>query len=139
MQYANTHDGYNVGGHSFNMEDESGNNLSLVCGTCHSEVGSRGSPYVVITDGVDYDRNGTSEGFMTEVEGMLDSLRTILLARGLIDGTDHPVDTTIVDPNETGSVWNFIVLHEDRSYGVHNPKYTVQLLNWSWDYMAALP
>jgi hypothetical protein len=139
MQYANTHAGYDVGGHSWNMEDEAGNNLTLVCRNCHSEIGSRGGDYDDVRDGNDYDRDGTPNGFMTEVGGMLDSLGAILLARGLIDGTDHPVDTTVVDPNETGAVYNFLNVHEDRSHGVHNPRYTVQMLNWSWDYMKALP
>lgn len=115
-----THIGYKIGGHSFNMMDEeSGDDLSGICAneSCHPSA-----------EDFDYDNA------QTIVDSLLDSLGVMLLAEGLIDGTDHPVTDTL-DGDVAGAVYNFVLVHEDRSEGIHNFKYIKGLLDSSIDYM----
>ena len=137
MSYANTHDGYNVGGHSFNMEFD-GYNVSLVCRDCHGEIGSRGSPYTVITDSVDYDGDTVIEGFQVEVEGLMDSLAVLLKAEGVLSSGGSPVVQVIADGDLAGALFNYLMVEEDRSEGVHNPKYIISLLEASIAYVSSL-
>jgi hypothetical protein len=121
-----THVGYRIGGHSFNMVDEeSGATLVGVCQTegCHGES----------AESFDY------EGIQTEVDSLLEELKTLLDNAGLLDTTAHPVGQTIADMNVAGALFNFLIIEEDRSHGVHNPEYIVDLLESSIQYMETLP
>lgn len=71
------------------------------------------------------------EGVQTEVQAKIDELEEILIGLGLLDEEGHPAVETA--PEElAGALWNWIyIAHEDGSLGVHNPKYTLDLLNWS--------
>lgn len=138
MAYARTHEGYDVGGHSFNMEDEAGNNLTLVCRDCHGEIGSRGGEYTDITDSTDYDHDTVIEGFQVEVEGLMDSLRVLLIAEGVLSAGGSPVVQVIADGDLAGALFNYLIIEEDRSEGVHNPKYVISLLNASIAYVDGL-
>ncbi|MBI5266348.1 MAG: hypothetical protein HY851_03865 [candidate division Zixibacteria bacterium] len=132
------HDGYKIGGHSFNMVDEeTGANLVKWCDDCHSKATS----YDFIADTViavyDFDKNGTVEGYQTEFRGMLDSLARVLYARGLLTRTISGTDTTysgksstVADKGIVGAIWNWSTLNEDRSEGIHNFKYAKDLI-WS--------
>ena len=84
----------------------------------------------------DYDHDGTVEGYQTEVAGLLDSLGTLLYAADIIDDTNHPVSGTIADADVAGALYNFLLIEEDRSEGIHNFKYIVGLLESSIEYMA---
>jgi len=133
MGQTRTHTGYNVGGHSFKMVDvESGETQVGICAdaACHPTADA-----FDFTADQDYDLNGLVEGYQTEFEGMVDSLRTLLLAEGVIDGNDYPVSGTIADANVAGAVWNFKYALEDQSRGIHNWSYTSSLLLASIDYM----
>ena len=121
------HDGYKIGGHSFNMVDEeSGSNLSAICTGCHTEA-------------TDFDY----EGIQTDVTAMLEELATLLVDEGVLDGESHlPVGTssdkyTVADKNVAGAILNFLMIEDDRSEGVHNPKYIKGLLESSIDYLTA--
>lgn len=119
-----THTGYKVGGHSFNMVDEeSGTELSGICAqeSCHPSA----------TD-FDYD------GAQTTVDSLLDSLEVLLYAEGLVDDEGEPEPDTIAVAGETGALYNFIMIHEDRSEGIHNFKYIKGLLESSIDYMESV-
>jgi len=130
MAQVRTHNGYDVGGHSFNMEDEEGNDVSGFCEDCHADADG-----FDFTANADYDHDGEIEGYQTEAEGLVDSLRTLLFTAGIIDDEDHPISQTIADENVTGALFNFLVVHEDRSHGIHNFKYTVDLLQSAIEYM----
>ncbi|MEJ2722717.1 MAG: hypothetical protein P8181_16505, partial [bacterium] len=39
--------------------------------------------------------------------------------------------------DSAGAVWNYLIVHEDRSEGIHNPKYIKSLLQSSIDFMTA--
>ncbi len=120
-----THIGYRIGGHSFNMEDEEdGSTLVGVCAAeaCHGEAATS----------FDYDN------IQTDVEYLLDILRTQLFDEGIIK-SDGGIDTVVVaDINIAGALWNYVTVLEDRSYGVHNPDYIRDMLEASIEYMQSL-
>jgi hypothetical protein len=109
-----------LGGHTYSPS-------VLACNSCHGEL-------------EDFDYNGTQ----AEVEELLVELRDVLLVQGVLaqddEGGYHPVS---VMKDENGDVipgsgehsmvqaqgfFNWIGLEEDRSLGVHNPKYVKALL-----------
>lgn len=127
------HDGYKIGGHSFNMVDEeSGYDLSGVCATaaCHPGVST-----FDFTADFDYDNDGVIEGYRTEVEGMHDSLAVLLQNAGVLSGAGVPLSGTIADGNIAGALYNYVFIKNDQSVGVHNFSYTRSLLEASIDYM----
>jgi hypothetical protein len=132
MANVRTEDGYKVGGHSFNMVDEeSGSNLSAYCAAvCHPEA-------------EDYDYEGTQ----TEIEGLLIDLRGRLEDIGVLAFTQGswlpnvPTGDTlkIYDKGLTGALYNFLLIADDRSEGVHNYAYIKGLLESSISYVSAIP
>jgi hypothetical protein len=87
-----------------------------VCQQCHS-------------DATDFD----VEGVQTQVQGLLADLKDALIAKGLLTEEDEPVVGEYPEA-EAGALWNYIyVAHEDKSLGVHNPNYTIALLQASID------
>ncbi|MBD3168607.1 MAG: hypothetical protein GF307_03920 [candidate division Zixibacteria bacterium] len=131
MGQPQAHDGYKIGGHSFNMYDsESGSDLSALCEECHASADS----YDFTAD-ADYDHDGNVEGYQTEILGLTDSLRTLLLSAGVLDSTDHPVSQTIANEETAGALFNFLLVHEDRSHGIHNFNYIKDLLQSSIEYL----
>jgi hypothetical protein len=71
-------------------------------------------------------------GLQTEVEELLAQLEEALVAKGMWDlEADEPV-TGEYPEADAAALWNYIyVAHEDRSMGVHNPAYTIALLEAS--------
>jgi len=126
------HDGYMIGGHSFNMIDEdTGSDLAILCENCHSDI----DEYDYTAD-MDYDFDGEVEGYQTEVDGLLDSLAVLLIAEGVMNDSHRPISgITIADGNVMGSLHNYGIVEEDRSHGIHNFKYIVDLLQNSIDYL----
>jgi formate-dependent nitrite reductase cytochrome c552 subunit len=132
MANVQTHDGYMVGGHSFNMVDEeTGSNLSKYCAAeCHPEA-------------TDYDYEGTQ----TEIEDLLIELRNRLDDIGVLAYTQGswlpnvPTGDTlkIYDRGLTGALYNFLLIEDDRSLGVHNYEYIKGLLESSIDYVTSIP
>jgi hypothetical protein len=117
--------GYGIGGHSFNMADAEGNNLSGVCANadCHGEDATS----------FDYD------GIQTEVDSMMTVLRGLLVDAGAWnDEDDAPVAQTLYDIDLAGAIFNYVSIKEDRSLGVHNPAYIRQLLETSIAYVESL-
>lgn len=126
-----------LGGHSFNMtfttleeggavtaENPNGCNVS----TCHD-------------GGVD---DFNHAGVQANIENLVDSLQTILFNAGLVDDTGHPLDdvivTSLAEPGDSaGAVWNYLIVHEDRSRGIHNPRYVTGLLESAIQFMVTGP
>lgn len=111
-----------VGGHTWNMRwvDEEGEILNTAaCGPCHGTVSN-------------FDYNG----IQTEVTELADSLKTLLVGRGFISAGGSPVAGTRTS-DEAGAIWNFLLVEEDRSVGVHNPNYIRSLLQSSIDFLNA--
>jgi len=123
------HDGYEVGGHSFNMkfvnEENDTTLLVKICAdsACHPSANS-------------YDVDGAQ----TEIAELLEDLETLLFNYGVITSDGEPVDELVVpDKNVSGAVFNLLIVEEDRSMGVHNYKYIEGLLESSIAYMESLP
>jgi hypothetical protein len=87
-------------------------NIAGCTGTgCHSSVS-------------DFDVNGVQ----TAVEAKIVTLRGLLVGIGILDATDHSVPGTY-PANEASALFNFLMVLEDRSNGVHNPAYVIDLLD----------
>lgn len=138
MTNVENHEGYKIGGHTWNMEDpETGENLYELCAECHDAAGdAEDYDFRNPGDSTDYDWNGQLDGYQTEVEGLLDSLGVLLQADSLLTGSGSPIPQTIADANKAGALHNYGMIEEDRSEGVHNFGYIVSLLQNSIDYMA---
>jgi hypothetical protein len=90
---------------------------------------------------VDFDDDGSIEGVQDEVQGLLDQLALALVDAGLMTGTAeegyHPVDGRIVrDADSSGAVYNYEIVAEERSRGVHNTKYAVGLLQSAMNFIS---
>lgn len=79
------------------------------CQSCHGEV-------------EDFD----IDGLQTEVEALFEELGELLEAEGVLhDG--HPVVGTYPEAL-AGALWNYLVVYEDSSLGVHNPEFVKAIL-----------
>lgn len=65
----------------------------------------------------------------TNIATLLAQLQTNLLNAGLIDASDHVLTTHAYTRNEAMAVWNYLLMLEDRSMGIHNADYCEALLN----------
>jgi Zn-finger protein len=104
----------NNGGHTWNLEGD----YVVGCNTCHSGVEDFGH-----------------FGLQADVEALLVELGHLLETAGIahyddVDEEWHPVPGTY-SANVTAAFWNFIGVIEDRSLGLHNPRYVKGLLESS--------
>lgn len=93
------------GGHTFNP------NLKA-CNDCHD------------ASNTDFNYGGVQ----TEVQGLLDDLKALLVDQGVMDAEGHP-HVGVYTVEQSAAFFNWVGLAEDRSLGVHNPKYVKALLN----------
>jgi predicted CXXCH cytochrome family protein len=114
-----------IGGHSFAMHSDDGTEVENVaaCASCHGPISS----FNGILAAADYDGDGTIEGVQSEVKGMLTNLALLLPPVGV---DDVVVDTTYT-VSQLQSAYNYLFVLEDKSSGVHNTKYAVNLLRYS--------
>ena len=75
------------------------------------------------TDLEDFDRNGVQ----TEVHALVEEVAELLKAKGLLDEEGHPV-VGFYPEAEAAALWNFLVIEEDASGGVHNSAFAKALL-----------
>lgn len=95
------------------------------CTPCHGELD-------------DFDYNNVQ----TDVQAMIDELGDRLVAAGLIDENTPDGHPTVSEAptDQAIALWNWIyVAHEDGSLGVHNPSYTMDLLQEGLDRLPAPP
>lgn len=132
------------GGHSFSMstfkKDENGNFIldsngrkipdkdnMEACAQCHgSTFGTSFEDVKFFLNGNgDHDNDGVVEGLQKEVEGMIEKIMASLPHKA--DGTlDGPKSGWTQD--QLSAYWNAITAEEDKSGGIHNPKYIVTAL-----------
>lgn len=112
------------------------------CASCHGAI----SEFADIRANDDYDGDGTVEGVQPEVEGLLEHLGEALVEQ--INAT-HPNNPAITINNLTSALgdtlkstltqrqsgWNWVFVREDKSGGIHNPDYAVQLLQQSYRHL----
>lgn len=109
------------------------------CTVCHmgdyntteKKGGHTFTPPVATCDGCHTTTSYDYGGVQTDIAAKLDELKGILITKGVIDGNEtdgyHPVvgEHTLL---EAQAFFNWIGLVEDRSLGVHNPKYVEALV-----------
>jgi hypothetical protein len=105
------------------------------CGECHTGLVTFNR-----TARADYDGDGTTEGIQSEITGLLDRLKTALLAdpamtfaNGRFDyagATDHALNGASAAKKR--AVFNWYTVESDGSRGVHNPPRAIQLLQRSY-------
>jgi hypothetical protein len=100
------------------------------CPVCHlanddhtlaaSTAGCEGS---MCHDGLEtLDRNGVQ----TEIKALFEELKELLEAAGPIhDGHPNPGTYTA---GQVGAAWNYMIVYEDNSLGIHNPSWTKAIL-----------
>jgi len=131
MQAAPTGDPniYEVGDHTFNISytppgSSTPDQLVAVCQTCHGpQITTFNFPLL------DYDGDGTIEGVQTEVQHLLDDLSTLLPPSGQAK-TSLSIDSTWTQP-QLEAAYNWLMVNNDGSHGIHNMAYTVGLLQAS--------
>jgi hypothetical protein len=116
-----------VGGHTLNMvdPDTKADNVAA-CAPCHGTIGTKFSDKKFYVNGnADLDANGTADGLQIEIEGLLHKLALLLppLDSSAVSVTDSSV--TLV---QAQAAYNYFMVEEDRSLGIHNPAYAYSLL-----------
>ena len=114
-----------VGGHSFNMAWDTGVGEILntaACAKCHGEIADFSEVGDVFSQG--------------SVDVLITDLETRLMTAGLVEsGAGGLPKSVTTSADSAGAVWNLLLAREDRSHGVHNPKYIVGLLPSSIQFM----
>lgn len=97
------------------------------CVKCHTGI----TKFDDIIASYDYDMDGTVEPFMKEVDGLIEKLAMALPPKGqpTVDWQQIRTDPDSVRLKQ--AYWNYRYVVEDKSHGVHNPKYVVRLLQLS--------
>ena len=117
-----------VGGHSWNMNDPEGNDHVEACAPCHGNVGSTFKEKKLYIDGnADLDGNGVAEGLQIEIHGMMEQLALLLPPVGEPE-VSIVGDSTNLNLEIMRAGYAYIWVEEDRSFGIHNPKFTFSLL-----------
>ena len=115
-----------VGGHTFSMVNGLGEDNVEACSDCHGNIGTDfDQKKMYINGSADLDKNGTAEGLQIEIEGLLHQLAMLLPPVG--QPTVGTIDSSYT-LDMAGAQFNYKQVEEDRSLGMHNPRYTVGLL-----------
>jgi hypothetical protein len=85
-------------------------------------------------DATDFDVNGTQ----TEIKDKLEQVAAALQAKGLLDDTGTIVVGDYPEA-EAAALWNYLLVEEDRSNGVHNAPYANALLDQALEALGAAP
>jgi hypothetical protein len=135
-----------MGNHTFSMTSPTGESNMTACASCHGySLGQNFSEVKFYINGSgtlsgDFDGDGTVNGLQTEVLGYINKIFALLPA-----GT--PAGAAILSTRPTASwttvqkqvLWNLYMLLEDKSYGMHNPKFTFYILNESYKQLGGIP
>ena len=100
------HEGTSTGGHTWTPGEEA-------CTSCHTD------PAPVLAS-------------VAAIEALLHQLEEDLKTAGFLTA-DGVIVTGYRQADSVGALWNYLLVEEDRSSGVHNPAYTTALLNNSID------
>ena len=130
-----------IGSHSFNIAGEVHEQEKLNtagCLACHKDMAQAKEAVVFNKSAAaDYDNDGKVEPLQLEVEGLL-QLLVSASGNGLLqrlspplfkpDGSWNAVKEGTRSVKEMAALYNYKFVKEDRSLGVHNAKYAVQIL-----------
>lgn len=116
-----------VGGHSFKMHNEqTGYDHTAACTNCHGPKNSFEEFEAVM----DYDGDGSVEGIQSEVDGLLANIRFLLPPTG-IDSISWEMIRDMNDLTVKKAYWNYQLISYDGSRGMHNSKFTFDVLTKS--------
>lgn len=138
-----TDPGHNkVGDHTFAMKYMDGEteveNLAT-CNQCHAGAFEVDKFDFKSLAAKDWDGSGDVAGVQTETQGLLDRVRVLMETSGMIANTNEAglytgfktnglsADPVIKDAQQKAA-WNWMMINRDGSKGVHNPLYTIRLL-----------
>jgi hypothetical protein len=111
-------------GHTFAVAVE---NIGVCNGPeCHSNP-----PLISFnpTAAQDYDGDSTTEGIQDEVQGLLDdTLLTKIRDSGVKTLSYWPYFSNITTEAQKKAIFNYLLVKNDGSKGIHNPDYTIGLL-----------
>jgi len=114
-----------VGGHTWNLHDAASNyDHTAGCQGCHP--GKTSFDDFIAPD--DYDGNGLAESWQKEVAGCLKNLRIALPPAGLDSVNWQLIARDSLNLNLRKAFWNYQMVTNDRSLGMHNPALTIQVL-----------
>ena len=119
-----------LGGHTWTLSYTTNSTtyeLTETCVKCHGEI--EGFNF----GGIDYDHDGVVEGVQVEVQGLLDTVAKLLPYGGVYGTTNKPSPTASWTLAQKKAAYNYLYVWEDRSRGVHNPKYATAILQASID------
>ena len=119
-----------IGGHSFRMSSPTGVDDMLACVQCHGATfGTSFDQVRFFFNGIgDLDGDGVINGLQTEVKGMIAKITATLPQKnGALSGPD-----ATWSKDQLSAYWNAITAQEDKSNGIHNPKYIVSALLGSY-------
>ncbi|MGQ9630542.1 MAG: hypothetical protein ACUVXI_09545 [bacterium] len=130
-----------VGGHSFNIKGEVHEVETLNasgCIACHKDIKQvAGKDIFDKMADADYDNDGTVEPLQAEVGGLLEKfvndkgtgyLQKLTPPMYKADGSWNVAKTGERSKEEVAALYNYKFVLEDRSKGVHNAKYAIQIL-----------
>jgi hypothetical protein len=105
------------------------------CANCHGTIEDFDNILAV----ADFDGDGQIEGIQSEVTGLLHVVEEALVADGL-DTTATDFETALGDTLKSNvkqrtAGFNLVFVEADKSLGVHNPDYAIQLLQQSYKYL----
>ena len=130
-----------IGGHSFNLQGHVHEELKLNtagCIACHKDIKQvKGKAVFDKLAAADYDNDGNTEPLQDEVQGLLNKLVNTngsgLLQKKPVemfkdDGTFQVSRKGKRSAVQMAALFNYKFVSEDRSLGVHNSKYALQIL-----------
>jgi hypothetical protein len=135
-----------VGDHTFNMSYLDGTNHVeniAACNQCHAGDFAVDKFDFKSAAAKDWDGSGTTDGIQTETQGLLDRVRVLMETTGMIANTNADgayisfktnglsAVATIKDAQQK-SAWNWALINRDHSKGVHNPLFTIRLLQTTY-------
>jgi hypothetical protein len=80
----------------------------------------------------DYDKDGNVEGVQDEIDGLLERLAAVLPKNAGGSVLSSPVTTTNTTEAQRKALWNYWLVKNDGSRGIHNTKFAIGLLNTSY-------
>ncbi|MBI3950676.1 MAG: hypothetical protein HY314_09510 [Acidobacteria bacterium] len=126
-----------AGGHSWNLVGEfEGKPVENVgaCTGCHAGLTTLNRP----ARG-DYDGDGAVEGIQSEVEGLLNVLAAELPKDAQGNVLSYPIRADNTTELQRMALWNYWLITNDGSRGVHNAGFAVQVLQRSYQELTGHP
>jgi hypothetical protein len=140
---------WSVGGHSWNMSSETPFTVNgteytdnvgwwitqddtevSLGGACNVEGCHKAAPLTSFDRpaSADFDGDGTVEGVQTEIEGLLAKVAELLPKDDQGNVLSYPITAQNTSEAERKALWNYWLVANDGSKGIHNTKFVVLLL-----------